>query len=87
MKNTGLKDESLDIAVFSISMMAKNWPEYLAEAKRCLYTNGILMVAETTKKINNEERLSTLRDEIKNGFEIYKDEERGDFTFIEPRKL
>ena len=86
MKHTGLENGSLDIAVFSLSLMGKNWPEYITEAKRCLYTNGILMIAETTKSL--EGRLSHLRDEIiKQGFEIYSDEERGDFTFIEARKL
>jgi hypothetical protein len=33
-------------------------------------------------------RLSNIRDIIKQqGFEIYEDEERGDFTFIEAREL
>jgi hypothetical protein len=33
-------------------------------------------------------RLSKLRDVIKvEGFDIYTDEERGDFTFIEAREL
>lgn len=33
-------------------------------------------------------RLSNIRDLIKRqGFEIYVDEERGDFTFIEAREL
>jgi hypothetical protein len=88
MKNTGLEDGSLDIAVFSLSMMSKNWPDYIVEAKRCLPTNGILIVAETTKKMKDRERLSMLRDVIKTeGFEIYRDEEKGEFTFIEDRKL
>jgi hypothetical protein len=66
--------------------MGKNWPEYLTEAKRCLATNGYLLIAETTKSIKR--RLSKLRDVIKQqGFEIYEDEERGDFIFIEAREL
>jgi hypothetical protein len=49
-------------------------------------TNGILIIAETTKSMKG--RLSNLRDVIKGeGFEIYIDEERGDFTFIEAREL
>jgi hypothetical protein len=33
-------------------------------------------------------RLSTLRDALREeGFEIYQDEERGEFTFIEAREL
>jgi ubiquinone/menaquinone biosynthesis C-methylase UbiE len=86
MKSVPLPDEALDIAVFSLSLMGKNWPEYLTEAKRCLATNGYLLIAETTKSIKG--RLSKLRDVLKQqGFEIYEDEERGDFTFIEAREL
>ena len=45
-----------------------------------------MLIAETTKSMKG--RLSKLRDVIKQrGFEIYEDEERGDFTFIEAREL
>jgi SAM-dependent methyltransferase len=82
-----LADEALDVAIFSLSLMGKNWQEYVAEAKRCLVTNGILVIAETTKSLIKG-RLSNLRDIIKEqGFEIYSDEDRGDFTFIEAREL
>jgi hypothetical protein len=48
----------------------------IKEAKRCLVTNGILMIAETTKSMKG--RLSKLRGSIKDeGFETYIDEERG----------
>jgi ubiquinone/menaquinone biosynthesis C-methylase UbiE len=66
--------------------MGENWPEYIKEAKRCLVTNGILIIAETTKSLKG--RLSKLCDAIKaEGFDTYIDEERGDFTFIEAREL
>ena len=66
--------------------MGKNWRDYIQEAKRCLVTNGTLMIAETTKSLNG--RLSQLREYLKQiGFEIYIDEEKGDFTFIESRKM
>ena len=66
--------------------MGKNWSEYITEAKRCLVTNGISIIAETTKSLKG--RLSNLRDEIqKQGFDIYSDEERGEFTLIEAREL
>jgi hypothetical protein len=66
--------------------MGKNWHEHITEAKRCLVTDGILIIAETTKSMKG--RLSNLRDEIqKQGFDIYSDEEREDFTFIEVREL
>ena len=70
MKKVPLADEALDIAVFSLSLMGENWNEYIKEAKRCLVTNGILIIAETTKSMKG--RLSKLRDVIKaEGFETY----------------
>jgi len=66
--------------------MEKNWSDYIVEAKRCLATNGYLLIAETIKSLRT--RLSNLRDILKQqGFEIYTDEERGDFTFIEAREI
>jgi superfamily II DNA or RNA helicase len=86
IKSVPLPDEAIDIAVFSLSLMGRNWPEYISEAKRCLATNGYLLIADTTKSING--RLSRLREMVKNqGFEIYSDEEKGDFIFIEAREL
>jgi SAM-dependent methyltransferase len=86
IKKVPLADEALDVAIFSLSLMGKNWHEYIKEAKRCLVTNGILIIAETTKSLKG--RLSRLRDVIKaEGFETYLDEQRVDFTFIEAREL
>jgi len=51
-----------------------------------LATNGYLLIVETTKSI--KARLSKLKEVIElQGFEIYSDEERGHFTFIEAREL
>ena len=73
-------------SLFSLSLMGKNWIDYILEAKRCLGTNGTLIIAETSKSLTT--RLSKLRDILKEkGFEIYSDEVKGDFTFLEARKL
>ncbi len=86
MKSVPVNDGELDIAVFSLSLMGENWSDYIVEAKRCLAKYGTLIIAETTKSLSA--RLSELRNIIKEqGFEIYGDEEKGDFTFIEARKL
>ncbi len=86
MKVTGLPDEAIDIAVFSLSLMGRNWEEYLVEAKRCLATGGYLLIADTTEAVKR--RLSKIKEVIKKqGFEIYSEEEKGDFTFIEAREL
>ncbi|MDH3203552.1 MAG: DEAD/DEAH box helicase family protein [Nitrosopumilus sp.] len=81
-----VKKGGLDVALFSLSLMGKNWEDYLKEASRCLNENGYLFISETTNSLTK--RLETLRDEIKKlGFEIYKDDEIGNFTFIEARKI
>jgi SAM-dependent methyltransferase len=88
MKSVPLPNDALDVAVFSLSLMGKNWADYISEAKRCLATNGYLLIAETTKSLSAGARLSRLKDVIaQQGFEIYTDEEKGDFTFIEAREL
>jgi superfamily II DNA or RNA helicase len=80
-----IRKGGLDVALFSLSLMGKNWEDYLQEASRCLNENGLLFISETTKSLSK--RLENLREEIKKlGFEIYKDEEIGVFTFIEARK-
>jgi hypothetical protein len=63
MKNTGLADDLLDVAVFSLSLMNRNWTDYIIEAKRCLATNGYLLIAETTKSLKG--RLFKLRDVLR----------------------
>ena len=59
MRKVPLADEALDVAIFSLSVMGKNWHEYITEAKRCLVTNGKLIIVETTKSLKG--RLSNQR--------------------------
>lgn len=81
-----LNDGDLDIAVFSLSPMDRNWSEYIIEAKRCLVKNGYLFIAETTKSLKLG--LSKLPELLKEqGFEVYSSDEMYQFTFIEARKL
>jgi len=79
------KNDELDVVLFSLSLIGKNWQDYLKEASRCLNDNGLLFVSENTQ---SSSRLESIRDEIKKlGFKIYKDNEVGDFTFIEAKKI
>jgi hypothetical protein len=86
MKSVPLKqDGQLDIAVFCLSLMEENWPDYVVEAKRCLTKNGLIFIAETTKSLCG--RLSRLREIIKDqGFETNSEEQIGDFTVNEARR-
>jgi ribosomal RNA-processing protein 8 len=46
MAVTPLEPASLDVAVFSLSLMGTNWPDYLREAHRTLKPYGYLLIAE-----------------------------------------
>jgi len=89
MKNVSefVNDGGLDVAVFSLSLMGKDWKNYIKEAARCLADKtGLLYISETSRSLSV--RLKNLRDVLKeNGFEIISDKERDLFTFIEARKL
>jgi len=87
MKSVPLPDGSLDIVVFSLSLMGKNWVDYIIEARRCLWKKGSLLIAETTNALTDG-RLSELRNLLLNhSFEIVKEENIDVFTFIEAKKL
>jgi superfamily II DNA or RNA helicase len=63
-----LENESIDIAVFSLSLMGANYKEYLQEAYRVLKAMGVLLIAEPiTKWENREEGLISILSEM--GFE------------------
>ena len=82
-------DNSLDVVIFSLSLMGKNWQEYIVEAKRCLSTRGSLFIAVTTKELDEGRRLHSLPIVLKDiGFVIDTKEERGDyFIFMEGIKI
>ena len=50
-----LENESVDITVFSLSLMGTNYKEYLKEALRILKSMGIIIIAEPIIKWENKE--------------------------------
>ena len=77
----------MDVVVFSLSLMGKNWVDYIIEARRCLWKSGYLLIAETIKALA-EGRLSDIHSVLRNqGFVIVKEETIDVFTFIEAKKL
>jgi len=80
MAKTPLEDSSLGAAVFSLSLMGRNWPEYLAEAYRTLRPFGLLFVAEPEKRWGQEGKLKKAVEEA--GFSILDSRQRGAFRYI-----
>ena len=45
-----LKSGSVDIVVFSLSLMGTNFPDFLHEANRVLKLNGLVFIAERLRR-------------------------------------
>jgi superfamily II DNA or RNA helicase len=78
--HTPQKDGVLDAAVFSLSLMGRNWPEYLAEAHRTLKPYGLLCVAEPARRWTGD----ALERAIEEGtlFRVLESYQRGDFRYV-----
>ena len=93
IKNTGLLDYSVDIAVACMSMWGRNCKDYIDEVHRILEYGGTLLICEPYKRWNSviednngevENRLVKLL--IEKGFNIINIEETK-FMFIECRTV
>lgn len=77
-----LKDGSLDVAIFCLSLMGTNFVEFLKEAKRTLKINGTLMIAEVKSRFDNIKSFIDLLTKL--GFKlILKDESNKMFVLFE----
>jgi len=70
MSHTGLDDNILDVAVFSLSLMGINWQDYLQEAFRLLRAGGLLKVAEPASSWNKDNFMGLKTGIESAGFEI-----------------
>ncbi|KAL0424260.1 UNVERIFIED_CONTAM: Ribosomal RNA-processing protein 8 [Sesamum radiatum] len=50
--STPLDSSSIDVAVFCLSLMGTNFPNYLQEANRVLKPNGWLLIAEVKSRLD-----------------------------------
>ena len=50
-----LKGESLDVAIFNLSLMGTDWPSFIEEARRCLRHSGVLYISEVTSRMKDPE--------------------------------
>ena len=80
-----LQDNSVDAAVFCMSLWGTNYMDYIKEAYRYLKSDGIMYVTEPKDKINQAELIGGT---TQIGFEIISlDFERNGKTYIEFQKV
>jgi ribosomal RNA-processing protein 8 len=63
-----LEKESVDIAIFSLSLMSTNYLDYVYEAHRILRPNKLLKIAEVRSRLPDPERFALLIESI--GFKL-----------------
>jgi SAM-dependent methyltransferase len=87
MASTPLEQATLDVAVFSLSLMGSNWTDYLREAFRTLRPYGHLFIAEPQKRW--QDRVEELKDAVRaEGFHLLGDvEQRYDFLYLTALKI
>ena len=89
IKNVPLENESVDVVVFCLSLMGKNFVEFLSESRRILKPEGILIVCEISSRIVSEKsflqifglldyKLSKVKD-IHNYFQLFVFRKKGKF--------
>ena len=79
-----LDDETLDVAIFSLSLMGANFADYLREAYRTLKLDGHLHIIEATSRFTDREDFVKGVKEL--GFAIVSVEDKWKFTHIRALK-
>jgi hypothetical protein len=70
MAATGHAEQSLDVAVFSLSLMGLNYQDYLREAFRLLRYGGWLKIAEPATRWSEDNLMELLGVVASSGFSI-----------------
>jgi len=71
--------------VFSLSLMGRNWRDYLKEASRVLQPFGLLFIAETARKWEDLRPLEEAAREA--GFRMLPATRRGEFVYLTAVKV
>ncbi|XP_073673972.1 uncharacterized protein rrp8 [Garra rufa] len=82
MAKVPLRDSTVDIAVFCLSLMGTNLGDFLAEANRVLVMGGVLKIAEVASRFENERSFISALSSL--GFKLVnKDTENSHFYSFE----
>lgn len=84
MAHVPLDDESLDVAIFSLSLMGANFADYLREGYRTLKLDGQLHVLEATERFTDRNEFVKGLEAL--GFAIVSVEDKWKFTHIRALK-
>src|SRR6202795_5311935 len=75
-----LDDATLDVAVFSLSLMGANFADYIREAHRTLKLDGHLHIIEATVRFTNRDQFVKGLESL--GFAVVTVEDKWKFTHI-----
>jgi ubiquinone/menaquinone biosynthesis C-methylase UbiE len=84
MTKMPLEDGTLDVALFSLSLMGANFTDYLREAWRVLKLDGQLHIFEATSRFGNRETFVAGLKQL--GFAIVEVRDAWKFTYIHALK-
>jgi hypothetical protein len=84
MAHVPLDDETLDVAIFSLSLMGANFTDYLREAHRTLKLDGQLHIIEATTRFNDRDEFAKGLETL--GFAIVSVEDKWKFTHVRALK-
>jgi hypothetical protein len=89
MKNTGLGNETIDVAVFSLALWGANYKDYIVEAHRIMRRRGVIYIAEPSKSYETTEEQQKLIDVLNDcGFQVVGTiENRGKFIYLTGIKM
>lgn len=85
MAKTNLDSESVDVALFSLSLMGNNFTDYLREAYRVLKIDGQLHIWEALSRFDDVKRFARSLESL--GFQAFEPKIRDAFVLIEGRKV
>jgi hypothetical protein len=80
MAHVPLDDESLDVALFSLSLMGSNFSDYLREVHRVLKLDGHLHVWEATSRFSDIAAFARGLEQL--GFRVVTEETAAHFTHL-----
>jgi len=80
MAHVPLDDETLDVAIFSLSLMGSNFTDYLQEAYRTLKLDGQLHIIESTSRFSDAGQFRTDLEAL--GFTVISLQDMWKFTHI-----